>query len=415
MGAMGGGSFLFFLLLAALDPGTVRGKVVRNFDTCNWFFQAKVPPQGFPVRNRVRICQRYKNRYHFATLYNTELRVPVYSAYRYPCSMGEGEGYRPSPWFYEPQIDDQNAAASMKRSSAHSSDKQAVDEDYYDSGYDRGHLYPFALNERESATATCTLTNAVPEKNAANVNWYQEAESIVQKLGRICHKSGRSTYLVTGAADPTRIKMKNRVSVPGLVWTALCCTFPQDQNNDPCLNDSVGPEGQDVPMYNRDFSFALMKSMVPEKDTVYVTVRQLQKKLRVDKLFDKCRGTSENDEMEVLKEVRGLIQNKTINPVNTASSPLRPFGYEAAVGIFQFISYKFLAPGKTMAQVVMGGMKEVTRVITPVFLGIIMVFGVLAVNVLDILLNNTGYVAEVRASVLCVARSWRCKLQGLAP
>ncbi|XP_041037237.1 uncharacterized protein LOC121274121 isoform X2 [Carcharodon carcharias] len=298
------------------------------------------------------------------------------------------------PGLFRLQIDDQNAAASMKRSSTFPSDKQAVDDDYQDSGYDRGHLYPFALNEKESATATCTLTNAVPEMNAANVNWYQEAESIVQKLGRICHKSGRSTYLVTGAANPTGIKMKNRVSVPGLVWTALCCTFPQDQNNDPCLNDNVGTEGQDVLTYNRDFSIAFMKSMIPEKNTVRVTVRKLQKKLRVDKLFDKCRGTSINDEMQVLEEVEGLIQNKIINPGNTGSSPLRPFGYEAAVGIFQFISYKFLAPGQAMAQVVIGGVKEVARAIAPVFLGIITVFGVLAVNVLGVLLNNTGYLAD---------------------
>ncbi|XP_078085561.1 endonuclease domain-containing 1 protein-like [Mustelus asterias] len=386
-----GNSAPLLLLLALLCPGTVLGEVVRDFQTCGWFFQNRVPPQGFPTRGRVRICQRYKNHYHFGTLYRTDLRIPVYSAYRYPCIMGQSEAYRPSPWFMEPQIDNQNAVATMRSSSAEHSDKQAVDADYQDSGYDRGHLYPFSLNDKESATATCTLTNAVPEEHAANVNWYQEAESVVQKLARICHKSGRSTYLVTGAANPTRTKMKNRVSVPGLVWTALCCSYPQDQNNDPCLNDNVEAEGQNVLKYNRDFSFAFMKSMKPEKEVVHLSVRQLQNKLRVGKLFDSCRGASESDEMEILKEVEGLIQDKIINPANTGGSPLRPLGYEAAVGICRFVYSEFLDPGQAMVRVVTSGLIEVGRASSPVFRGLVTVVGILAVNALGVLLNNAAH------------------------
>uniref|UniRef100_UPI00398EB18E endonuclease domain-containing 1 protein-like n=1 Tax=Pristiophorus japonicus TaxID=55135 RepID=UPI00398EB18E len=392
---MGAAGLVLLLLLAILDPETVQGKVVRDFNECSWFFQNKIPPQGFSTRSRVRICQRYKNHYHFGTLYRTDLRIPVYSAYRYPCSMGESEGHRPSPWYYEPQIDDGNAPDKMRSSSADSSSKQAVDEDYQDSGYDRGHLYPFALNEKESATATCTLTNAVPEEHGANVNWYQEAESVAEKLARICHKSGRSMYLVTGAAKPTRTKVRNRVSVPGLVWTALCCTFPPDQNNDPCLNSNVVPEEQNVLAYNRDFSFAFMKHMAPERDTKHATVRELQKELQVDRLFDHCRGTSEGDELQTFKEVQGLIDNKIIDPVNnTAGSPLRPFGYEAAVGIFQFVYCMLLVPGQATVRAVSSGLLEVAKVIAPVFLGVVTVVGVLAVNVLGVLLTNTANLAS---------------------
>ncbi|XP_038672208.1 endonuclease domain-containing 1 protein-like [Scyliorhinus canicula] len=387
---MGRGRSFLLLLLTLLHPGTVPGEVVRDFQTCNWFFQNMVPPQGFPNRGRVKICQRYKNHYHYATLYRTDHRIPVYSAYRYPCSLGSSDGYRPSPWFQEPQIDDQNAATTMGSRSTYVSERQAVDKDYQDSGYNRGHLYPFALNEWESATSTCTLTNAVPEDHAANVNWYQEAESIVQKLARICRKSDRSMYLVTGAANPSGTKINNRVSVPGLVWTALCCTFPRDQNNDPCQDGIMKPEGQDVLRYNRDFSFAFMKAMKPEKATVHLSVRQLARKLKVAKLFDKCRGASESDEMQILKEVEGLIQNKIINPVNTASSPLRPLGYEAAVGIFQLVYSELLDPGQAVVQAVSSSLTEVARVSGPVFLGFVTVIGVLAVNVLAVLLNHAG-------------------------
>ncbi|XP_067901604.1 endonuclease domain-containing 1 protein-like [Heterodontus francisci] len=391
---MGTGRMGLFLLLTVLQPGTVQGEVVRDFDKCNWFFQNKIPPQGFSMRNRLRICQRYKNHYHYATLYRTDQRIPVYSAYRYPCSMGESEGYRPSPWFHEPQIDDQNAPGKMRSSSVDSSNKQATDKDYQDSGYDRGHLYPFALNEKDSATATCTLTNAVPEEHGANVNWYQEAEAIAEKLARICHKSGRSLYLVTGAANPTGPKMNNRVSVPRLVWTAVCCTFPRGLNNDPCLKDNVGSEGQDVLTYNSDFSFAFMKQMKPEQNTKHMTVRQLQKKLKVGMIFDSCKGTSESNAEQTFKEVEGLIQDKIINPVNnTGSSPLQPFGYDVAVGIFQFIYYKFMVPGQATVQAVSNGMVEVAKTIIPVFLGVVTVVGVLIVNVLSILINNTGCLA----------------------
>ncbi|XP_072436448.1 endonuclease domain-containing 1 protein-like [Chiloscyllium punctatum] len=390
------GSLLLLLVWALPQSGMVKGEVVRDFKECNWFFQNKRPPQGFPVRGRFRICQRYKNHYHYATLYNSGMRIPVYSAYRYPCSMGQSAGYRPSPWFYEPQIDDQNAPGTMRSSSADFSERQAVDEDYQDSGYDRGHLYPFALNEKESATATCTLTNAVPEEHAANVNWYQEAESVAEKLARICHKSGRSMYLMTGAANPTKTKMKNRVSVPGLVWTALCCTYSRDQNNDPCLNNNAGLEGQDVLRYNRDFSFAFMKQMKPERKTTHVTVRQLQKKLRVGQLFDNCRGMNENQEEEIFREVEGLIQGKIINPANRGSSPLQPLGYEVCVGIFQFIHHKLLAPGQSVVRVVLDITMEIATTIAPIFHGILTIVGVLAINVFGILINNnSGYSANL--------------------
>ncbi|XP_067844370.1 uncharacterized protein [Heptranchias perlo] len=312
-----------------------------------------------------------------------------------PLSLRDPVPHRPAdPGLFRLQIDDQNASDKMRSSSAGSSNKQAMDEDYQDSGYDRGHLYPFGLNGKESATATCTLTNAVPEEHGANVNWYQEVESVAQKLAQICHKSGRSMYLVTGAANPTKTKLNNRVSVPGLVWTALCCTYPRDQNNDPCLTDNVRSEGQDVLTYNKDFSFAFTKQMKPELDTKHATVRQLQEKLRVGKLFDRCRGTSIDDEAQTFKEVEGLIKNKIIDPVNNrGSSPLRPIGYEAAMGIFQFIYYKLLVPGGAMVQAVSSGTVEVAKVVAPIFLGVLTVVGILTLNVFSILIDNSRHLS----------------------
>ncbi|XP_072436449.1 endonuclease domain-containing 1 protein-like [Chiloscyllium punctatum] len=304
---MGTGRLPFFLLLPLLVPGAVQGEVIQDFSQCAWFFQGKVPPQGFDTQNRVKICQRYKNHYHFVTLYRTELRNPIYSAYRYPCTMGVTKEKRPRPWFYEPQIDDPHASPEMTSSNNTSSDHQAVDADYRGSGYDRGHLYPYSFNRNDSATATCTLTNAVPQEHKANVNWAKEAEDVVLELAKICHKSGRSAYVVTGSANSTTIKVNNKVIVPGVAWTALCCTSSPSPNTDPCLNNRVWSEGQDVPRCDKGFSAAFKKRMLPEEPAVRLTVRELQKELGVGKIFESCRGTSADDEVETFKDVTLLI------------------------------------------------------------------------------------------------------------
>ncbi|XP_078086748.1 endonuclease domain-containing 1 protein-like [Mustelus asterias] len=308
---MGTPSLVLFLLFPLLNPGPVQGEVIQDLSQCGWFFQGEVPPQGFDTQNRVKICQRYKNHYHFVTLYRTDLRIPVYSAYRYPCTLGVDKKLRPRPWFYEPQIDDPRASAEMMSSKDTASVYQAVDADYEDSGYDRGHLYPYSFNRKDSATATCTLTNAVPQKHKANVNWAKEAESIVFNLTKICRNSGRSMYVVTGSANSTNIKLKNKIMVPELAWTALCCSSPPAQNNDPCLNSNVVSAERNAPMvYDKDFSAAFLKRMQPEEPALRLTVGNLQQRLGVGKMFASCRGTSADDEAETFKEVTLLIKGE---------------------------------------------------------------------------------------------------------
>lgn len=311
----GPAGLLWFLLF---HLRTVGGKVVKDFQECSWFFQGKVPPQGFENNssdNLVRICQKYKDHYHFATLYRTDLRTPVYSAYRYPCSMGEEEdAHKPSPWFQEPQIDDLSLPDEMVNNINSHGELQALNSDYEDEEYQQGHMYPFSLNNKTSATSTCTLTNAVPMTQEANMNWYHEAEAVVAKLARTCHKSGRLMYLVTGSANPTEKKLKNRVSVPGSVWTTFCCTFPQDQNNDPCQSSPVNEEleGEQEVTYNKDFSYAFMKDLESEAKAEYLTVSEVQHRLGVDNIFNGC-GTDSQDEGEISKEIEELINQIKMN------------------------------------------------------------------------------------------------------
>ncbi|XP_069786470.1 endonuclease domain-containing 1 protein-like [Narcine bancroftii] len=303
-----GASGPLLLLLVLARSGSVLAKVVRDFQECGGFFQDGVPPQGFENSGLVRICQRYKNQYHFATLYRTELRIPVYSAYRYPCSLGESSAYRPALWFHEPQIDDPNFLDEMTDKISSLGEWQALNSDYKGEGYERGHIYPFRLNNKTSATSSCTLTNAVPMTPLANKKWYREVEAMVARMASMCHSSNRSMYLVTGPANPTEKKLKNRVSVPRSVWTTLCCTFPQDQNNDPCQTSppSEGSVWEGEAPFDKDFSFAFMKDLEPEAKAEYLTVTEVQHRLGVGAIFNNC-GIGSPDEGETFKEIEGLI------------------------------------------------------------------------------------------------------------
>ncbi|KAI1239528.1 hypothetical protein IHE44_0012654, partial [Lamprotornis superbus] len=77
-----------------------HSEVVKSFTRCPQFFYARTPPRdSLRPRNAARICQVYGNKYRFATLYDRNRRIPVYSAYIYE----PGPGDRSDSWFVEPQ------------------------------------------------------------------------------------------------------------------------------------------------------------------------------------------------------------------------------------------------------------------------------------------------------------------------
>lgn len=100
--------------LCVLLAGTlslVEGDVLANFEDIpecvEYFYQGKVPGWGAATPGAARLCQRFYNRYHFATLYDTNHRIAVYSAYRFQPSNGGGREKR---WFVEPQVGHENRA-----------------------------------------------------------------------------------------------------------------------------------------------------------------------------------------------------------------------------------------------------------------------------------------------------------------
>ncbi len=117
--------------------------------------------------------------------------------------------------------------------------KQAVNEDYEKSGYDRGHLAPvFQAKSQSCADATFTLTNAAPQNPSFNRGQWRVLEgNIAKKLSDQCLSIKHSVYIVTGVV-PGINNINNNVTVPSHFWTAYCCL---DQNN--MCSDSGGVIG----------------------------------------------------------------------------------------------------------------------------------------------------------------------------
>lgn len=93
---------LLLLQVSASCLWLAGSEVVTSFESsCPQFFFRETPPnEALQPENPAWICQNYKNQYYFATLYDRNRRIPVYSAYLYQ----PGPGTRPKTWLVEPQV-----------------------------------------------------------------------------------------------------------------------------------------------------------------------------------------------------------------------------------------------------------------------------------------------------------------------
>ncbi|XP_076015593.1 endonuclease domain-containing 1 protein-like [Genypterus blacodes] len=213
---------LFLLLLWFGGPALGE---VGSFSPCLNFFNERTPPQVIEGNPYVRICQRYKNQYYFASLCNRQHRTPLYSAYILSPTSARGE--RP-PWMYEPQLANSRASREMSHVPEGCVDQnleesQAVNQDYINSGYTRGHLNP-AMHQNTPAArnATFTLTNIVPQRKGSNSGPWNILEHEVR--GRAAFCTGQM-YVVTGVMPYVSGNhwINNRVNVPEYIWSAYCC------------------------------------------------------------------------------------------------------------------------------------------------------------------------------------------------
>ncbi|KAF7689791.1 endonuclease domain-containing 1 protein-like [Silurus meridionalis] len=232
---------LLAVLLVPLLLSVCLGKVGDFIRDCPGFFLKLngviSPPTRFVGNQYKQICQTLNDKVEFASFYDTNNRIPVYSAYKFigkvNCTRRSGK------WFIEPQLDDQTQGVNMKSESGGTyGDHQALNKDYEKQTprgeYHKGHLVPVYHSSTQScANATFTLTNAAPQEASFNIRWFHHAESkMEEKMSTDCINKGWNAYVVTGVV-PGNTKLKNRVLIPSHYWTACCCL---DNNDVPKLS-----------------------------------------------------------------------------------------------------------------------------------------------------------------------------------
>ncbi|XP_042280405.1 endonuclease domain-containing 1 protein-like [Thunnus maccoyii] len=218
-----------FLLLVLSYPATAE--VVTSFTTCNNFFFNHQPPNGTLGTQYKMICQKTEDGYEYATLYDTDNKIPVYSAYDF-----QGIRTKTADWDIEPQLDDQNGgdfmASEGKVNRYLRGKNQALDEDYAGTSnvYDRGHLLPVHhRHSQASPDATFTLTNAAPQHKTFNRGQWKATERVVANMLTInCLNRGFHAYIVTGVV-PGNAHIGKQVNVPSHFWSAYCCRDNNDR------------------------------------------------------------------------------------------------------------------------------------------------------------------------------------------
>ncbi|MFT7815268.1 endonuclease domain-containing 1 protein-like [Arapaima gigas] len=227
---------VILLSLPPLTPAEVVQKFSSNEDCSGFFVNPKFPnlpgimkDGNIMDQNRYKaLCQFYKNKYRFATLYDTTNKIPVFSAYKY---TGKTETTtRSEQWLYEPQLEKSSEKEMKAVNDQDIYENQASNNNYKGSVEEmcvnRGHLFPVQhASDGETANSTFTLTNIVPQKKSFNGGSWADMETKVgQKMSESCRDQNGTVeaYVVTGAV-PGKKKLKNKVNVPKLMWTAFCC------------------------------------------------------------------------------------------------------------------------------------------------------------------------------------------------
>ncbi|XP_053098147.1 endonuclease domain-containing 1 protein-like [Pangasianodon hypophthalmus] len=241
------------LLLSAFSSLTLT-EVVNSFkQSCPSFFIQNpekksdiIVPTIFRGHQYKTICQRWKNKYRFATVYDTERRIPVYSAYTF---LQEGQTTRSDEWKIEPQLEDIKEYKEKKEMMDSPRDEetvrniinQAVDIDYKDSSYTRGHVFPrsFAADQ-DQADSTFTLTNIAPQTKHSNEEWASQVEEpMLTEIQRNCRlDQNYRAYIVTGVVPGNKWisitrdkKYKEGINIPSHFWSAFCCNNKKDIKN----------------------------------------------------------------------------------------------------------------------------------------------------------------------------------------
>lgn len=200
---------------------------------------------------------------------------------------------------------------------------QAIDEDYPNTGFDKGHLNPNFYHCGDAArSATFTLTNAVPQNPCFNQQiWSALEKESKDIMDSQCSFNGAKRFFITGTVpyrkripnedhdhEPDRNRDYNRVSVPSHMWTAACC-------------DSS--EATDPVDRKKGFSFGYLGENKADGSATASSVRELENSIsaimipptrRSIKIFvdDYCNEDSDNSK-NALTKIRAVVSKENLN------------------------------------------------------------------------------------------------------
>jgi len=141
--------------------------------------------------------------------YNKDTRLPNWVAWRLTAEHCDGDVKRPRKAFHE----DEDVPK-----------QRATDEDYYGSGYDRGHMCPAADNKwsEDAMYESFLFTNMCPQDHGLNIGDWNEMEQTCRKWAQ---KFG-SVYIVCGPIlykGKHKTIGKHKVVVPEAFFKVVLC------------------------------------------------------------------------------------------------------------------------------------------------------------------------------------------------
>lgn len=211
---------------------------------CLQKFALNGQPPIFPSNlNTVAVCQRLQQNQdaEYATYYDIQRRMPLYSLYQLPPLAVNLIGSFPRPpgsntWFQNSDIPNHlqgsNALYEMQPTPRR---------------IERGHLAPFqTLSYSEaSGLASFSYLNAVPQYGTFNRRQWLAYERRIRQFARNeCAERGGSLYLITGTSPahllgqggpvqrqsmdtlPSQPGTQPYLSIPNSMWTVGCCVSP---------------------------------------------------------------------------------------------------------------------------------------------------------------------------------------------
>jgi endonuclease G len=105
---------------------------------------------------------------------------------------------------------------------------QVLDEDYSNSGYDRGHMVPSGdrTNSIPNNSATFLMTNIIPQISANNQGPWEEFETYLRTLAQ----AGNEMYIFSGPSGNIGTIAQGRITVPSVTWKVVI-VLPNGSND----------------------------------------------------------------------------------------------------------------------------------------------------------------------------------------